>query len=167
MTRGYLFVSPFCFLFVGRFSSCTIPRMENARDDISALDEPALAGAEGIGEVDGAVAPEPPSAPHGEDAAPSVADGLVAKLGSLTAPAAESAAVSSEDLDAEERRRAMHASFNNRISYLCKLAALVIAVVALATMALGHELPQFVMMGLCLSVALLAIAMLQDHHQRK
>ncbi|MFR2587353.1 MAG: hypothetical protein ACLS9I_05525 [Adlercreutzia equolifaciens] len=27
--------------------------------------------------------------------------------------------------------------------------------------------PQFVLMGLCLSVALLAIAMLQDHHQRK
>ena len=46
-------------------------------------------------------------------------------------------------------------------------AALVVALVSLATIALGQELPQFVLMGLCLSVALLAIAMLQDHHQRK
>ena len=67
----------------------------------------------------------------------------------------------------EERRREMHASFNDRISHLCKLVALVIALVAFATIALGRELPQFVLMGLCLSVALLAIAMLQDHHQRK
>ena len=61
----------------------------------------------------------------------------------------------------------MHASFNDRISYLCKMAALGVALVSLATIALGQELPQFVLMGLCLSVALLAIAMLQDHHQRK
>ena len=67
----------------------------------------------------------------------------------------------------EETRRQMHASFNDRISYLCKLAALVIAVVALATIVLGQEMPRFVLMGLCLSVALLAIAMLQDHNQRK
>ena len=61
----------------------------------------------------------------------------------------------------------MHVSFNNRISYLCKLVALIIAIVAFATIALGQELPEFVLMGLCLSVALLALAMLQDHHQRK
>ena len=67
----------------------------------------------------------------------------------------------------DEERRQMHASFNDRISYLCKMAALVVALVSLATIALGQELPQFVLMGLCLSVALLAIAMLQDHHQRK
>lgn len=41
------------------------------------------------------------------------------------------------------------------------------AVVALATMVLGQEMPRYVMMGLCLSVALLAIASLQDYHQRK
>ena len=69
--------------------------------------------------------------------------------------------------DGAKRRREMHASFNNRISYLCKLVALVIAVVAFATIALGQELPRFVLMGLCLSVALLALAMLQDHHQRR
>lgn len=67
----------------------------------------------------------------------------------------------------DEQRSEMHASFNDRISYLCKLAALVIAVVAFATIALGQEVPQYVMLGLCLSVALLAIAMLQDHSQRK
>lgn len=67
----------------------------------------------------------------------------------------------------EERQQALHASFNRRISYLCKLAALVIAVVAFATIALGQEVPKFVLMGLCLSVALLAIAMLQDHYQHK
>ena len=66
----------------------------------------------------------------------------------------------------EERRRDLHASFNRRISYLCKLAALVIAVV-FATIAVGQEAPKFVLMGLCLSVALLAIAMLQDHYQHK
>lgn len=67
----------------------------------------------------------------------------------------------------EEERRQMQASFNNRISYLCKMAALVVALVSLATIALGQELPRFVLMGLCLSVALLAIAMLQDHYQGK
>ena len=67
----------------------------------------------------------------------------------------------------EEERRQMQASFNNRISYLCKMAALVVALVSLATIALGQELPQFVLMGLCLSVALLALAMLQDHYQGK
>ena len=61
----------------------------------------------------------------------------------------------------------MHASFNNRISYLCKLVALIIAVVAFATIALGREVPQYVFMGLSLAIALLAIAMLQDHHQRR
>ena len=67
---------------------------------------------------------------------------------------------------ADRQREKLHASFNNRISYLCKLVALVIAVVAFATIALGREVPQHVFMGLCLAIALLAIAMLQDHYQR-
>lgn len=100
-----------------------MPDMENARDDIDALDD--------LEPNDSA-----PARPRRE--APS-----------------------------EERRREMHASFNDRISHLCKLAALVIALVSFATIALGRELPRFVLMGLCLSVALLAIAMLQDHYQRK
>lgn len=82
-------------------------------------------------------------------------------------PVATEAAKERRESPSDERRREMHASFNNRISYLCKLVALVIAVVAFATIALGQELPRFVLMGLCLSVALLALAMLQDHHQRR
>ncbi len=69
--------------------------------------------------------------------------------------------------DPDQRRRDLHASFNDRISYLCKLASLVITLVAFATVALGQEMPRFVVMGLCLAVALLAIASLQDYHQRK
>ena len=109
--------------------SCTISRMENARDDKAATGHPA-----GIDD------PE---------------------------PVATEAAKERRESPSDERRCEMHASFNNRISYLCKLAALVIAVVAFATIALGQELPRFVLMGLCLSVALLALAMLQDHHQRR
>lgn len=92
-------------------------------------------------------------------------------LDSLDEQPAPSAAAPTRTRRAErpsdEQRSEMHASFNDRISYLCKLAALVIAVVAFATIALGQEVPQYVMLGLCLSVALLAIAMLQDHSQRK
>lgn len=77
------------------------------------------------------------------------------------------AAANQPDALPDERRRDLHASLNERISYLCRLAALVMAVVALATMVLGQEMPRYVMMGLCLSVALLAIASLQDYHQRK
>ena len=62
----------------------------------------------------------------------------------------------------DEERQQMHASFNDR-----KMAALIVALVSLATIALGQELPRFVLMGLCLSVALLAIAMLQDHQRKR
>ena len=104
--------------------------MENARDDIEALDDLELD------------APAPVADAH--------APAHAAKRARREAPT-------------DEERRQMHASFNDRISYLCKMAALVVALVSLATIALGQELPQFVLMGLCLSVALLAIAMLQDH----
>lgn len=67
----------------------------------------------------------------------------------------------------DEERCKMHASLNGRISYLCKMAALIIALISLATLALGQAVPQLVIMGLCLSVALLAISSLQDYHQRK
>ena len=121
--------------------------MENARDDISTLDEPASASALA-----------PASASAEAKAAP----------GATGAPEPLAASPQARERpDADRHRRDLHASFNDRISYLCKLVALVIALVALATMALGQELPQFVLMGLCLSVALLAIAALQDHHQRR
>lgn len=62
----------------------------------------------------------------------------------------------------ETSRKDLHESFNNRISYLCKLAALVIAVITFATTILGQDIESFVILGLSLSVALLAIASLQD-----
>ncbi|WP_428421058.1 propionyl-CoA carboxylase subunit beta [Paraeggerthella hominis] len=121
--------------------------MENVRDDISTLDEPVSASA---------LAPASASA-EAKDAP-----------GATGEPEPQAASPQTgERPDADRHRRDLHASFNDRISYLCKLVALVIALVALATMALGQELPQFVLMGLCLSVALLAIAALQDHHQRR
>lgn len=121
--------------------------MENAPDNIDALD--ALEALEDL--ADGELAADAPVP--------------VAAPATATAPAR--AKRTRREAPSEEERALMHASFNERISYLCKLAALVIAVVALATIALGQELPQFVLMGLCLAIALLAIAMLQDHHQRK
>lgn len=54
-------------------------------------------------------------------------------------------------------------SLNGRISYLCRLAALVIAVVTFATIILGQDDKGFVVLGLSLSVVLLSIAGLQNH----
>ncbi len=119
-------------------SSCTIPRMENAPDNIDAL--------EALDELDG----------------PAVADADRAD----DAPA-RPAKRPRREAPSDEERQQMHASFNDRISYLCKMAALIVALVSLATIALGQELPRFVLMGLCLSVALLAIAMLQDHQRKR
>lgn len=67
----------------------------------------------------------------------------------------------------EERRPDLHASLNHRISHLCKMAALVIAVVTFGSTVLGQDNSHFVVLGLSLSVALLAIALLQDssHHK--
>lgn len=67
----------------------------------------------------------------------------------------------------DDRRRDLHISFNNRISHLCKLAALVIAVVTFGSTVLGQDNARFVVLGLSLSVALLAIALLQDSSQHK
>ncbi len=175
-----------CISGNGCLSSCTIPGMENARDDIPALDEPAFAGAEGIldaeAAVEGALPASRTKAPAKQDASASDAAGVATQgaygappVGTRAAPtagareaaAAVPAAANQPDALPDERRRDLHASLNERISYLCRLAALVMAVVALATMVLGQEMPRYVMMGLCLSVALLAIASLQDYHQRK
>lgn len=71
-----------------------------------------------------------------------------------------------ENID-EEQRRDLHASFNDRISHLCKLVALILAVVTFGSTVLGQENLHFVILGLSLAVALLAIALLQDATQRK
>lgn len=119
--------------------------MEN-REGIDVSGDPALAGADGALESR-AVSADPAVEASGHRAA------------SVKRPASAK--------PSDEERLEMHASFNNRISYLCKLVALIIAVVAFATIALGREVPQYVFMGLCMAIALLAIAMLQDHHQRR
>ena len=155
---------PSCFLNFASASSCTIPGMENARDDIRALDEPAFVGAEGILDAESDAAGVATGDAYG---APPVGTRAAPTAGAREAAAAAPAAADQLDALPDERRRDLHASLNERISYLCRLAALVMAVVALATMVLGQEMPRYVMMGLCLSVALLAIASLQDYHQRK
>ena len=76
---------PLWFLFASRSSSCTIPFMENARDDIEVLDDLEL---------------------------------------DASAPATKR---SHREAPSDEERQQMHASFNDRISYLCKMAALVVA----------------------------------------
>ncbi|MBC2889702.1 SoxR reducing system RseC family protein [Gordonibacter massiliensis (ex Traore et al. 2017)] len=119
--------------------------MDNESENTDGL-EPAPMGVEGAGSSTGVALPA-------DDAANARARRVRKPL-------------TQDELD-EQRRRDLHASFNRRISYLCKLAALIIAVVAFATIALGQEVPAYVLMGLCLSVALLAIAMLQDHYQHK
>lgn len=71
------------------------------------------------------------------------------------------------DISEESSQEDLQMSFNNRISRLCCVAALVIAVVAFATIVLGAEDPTYVLLGLCLSVALLAIAGMQNHTKMK
>lgn len=67
----------------------------------------------------------------------------------------------------DESKEELRDSLNNRISYLCRLAALIIAVVIFATTILGQDNAGFVILGLSLSVALLAIAGLQQHSKPK
>ncbi len=67
----------------------------------------------------------------------------------------------------EDHPRSLHERVNERISFLCRIVALVIAVVIFATTILGQDNMPFVILGLSLSVALLAIAGLQNHSKRK
>lgn len=72
---------------------------------------------------------------------------------------------SKQDIDDREREK-RRLRFNNRVSQCCVIVALVIGVVDLAITVLGMQDPRVVMLGLTLSVILLAIAMLQDHSNR-
>ncbi|MEY8562617.1 hypothetical protein AALA21_06120 [Eggerthellaceae bacterium 3-80] len=58
----------------------------------------------------------------------------------------------------------LYVSFNKRLSHVCRVVALIVVVVALATLVLGQENSKLVMMGLCVAVGLLALASLQDNH---
>lgn len=57
--------------------------------------------------------------------------------------------------------------FNGRLSYICKLAALVIGIVVIATAVLGRLDYDLAFIGLALAVALLALAGLQQHHDEQ
>ena len=70
----------------------------------------------------------------------------------------------SEIID-EVEKKDLHKSFNNRISHFCKLVALIISVITFATTVLGQYNEIFVVLGLSVSVALLAIALLQDQRR--
>lgn len=58
----------------------------------------------------------------------------------------------------EEMKDELRTSLNERISQLCQLVALVIAGVAFTSLIIGQDDLTFVLLGLCLSVILLAIA---------
>lgn len=73
-----------------------------------------------------------------------------------------------EERSAEEHsKQELHESLNKRISHLCLLVALIIAVVTFATTILGEDNVKFVILGLSLAVALVAIAGLQNHVKPK
>ncbi len=70
-----------------------------------------------------------------------------------------------DHIEDEERRR-LQRSFNRRISHLCILVALVICVIALATLVIDVANMQFVMVGIVVSIILLAVALLQELNDR-
>lgn len=63
----------------------------------------------------------------------------------------------------EATKEKLRESLNARISYLCCLAALVLAVLTFATTIIGQDNMVFIVLGLSLSIALLAIAGLQNY----
>lgn len=70
----------------------------------------------------------------------------------------------SKSLDGKDSSKEnLRDSLNKRISYLCCLAALVLAVLTFATTIIGQDDMVFIVLGLSLSIALLAIAGLQNY----
>lgn len=57
--------------------------------------------------------------------------------------------------------------FNGRLSYICRLVALVIGIVVVATAVLGQLDTTFAFIGVATAVALLALAGLQEHHDEQ
>ena len=152
-------VGAYSFFNTAPSVSCTMQRMENQKDieNKRAASASRPTNGSGVG-----------AAPSQNAAATSVAldadDIANAVLEATQRRKAKS--LRSCDFD-EERRRDLHHSFNHRISYLCKMAALIIAVVTFGSTVLGQDNARFVVLGLSLSVALLAIALLQDSSQHK
>lgn len=67
-----------------------------------------------------------------------------------------------KSLEEDSSKDKLRDSLNDRISYLCRLAALVLAVLTFATTIIGQDSMVFIVLGLSLSIALLAIAGLQN-----
>lgn len=67
----------------------------------------------------------------------------------------------------DDARDELRESLNNRISYLCRLAALILVVVIFTTTILGQAEITYVILGLSLAIALLAIAGLQGQSKPK
>ena len=83
--------------------------MENARDDIRALDEPAFVGAEGILDAESDAAGVATGDAYG---APPVGTRAAPTAGAREAAAAAPAAADQLDALPDERRRDLHASLN-------------------------------------------------------
>ncbi|MEG2557960.1 MAG: hypothetical protein RSA14_05905, partial [Raoultibacter sp.] len=67
----------------------------------------------------------------------------------------------------DDEREQLAQSFNSRISTVCKFGALIISVVTFVTTILNQSNTYFVVLGLSLAVALLALALLEDSRGKK
>ena len=67
----------------------------------------------------------------------------------------------------DDEREQLAQSFNSRISTVCKFGALIISVVTFVTTILNRSNTYFVVLGLSLAVALLALALLEDSRGKK
>lgn len=73
----------------------------------------------------------------------------------------------SDEKSSEEERKKLRETFNLKISHILKVAALLISVIAFASLIIGVENPKNVLLGLCLALILLCLATLQDHLGQK
>lgn len=75
--------------------------------------------------------------------------------------------VQSPDRNTSDERAEFGLRFNGRLSYICRLVALVIGIVVVATAVLGQLDHTFAFIGVATAVALLALAGLQEHHDEQ
>ncbi|MEG2201740.1 MAG: hypothetical protein RRX94_06045 [Raoultibacter sp.] len=67
----------------------------------------------------------------------------------------------------EDERDQLARTFNARISTVCKFGALIISVITFVTTILNQYNTYFVVLGLSLAIALLALALLEDSRGKK
>ena len=75
--------------------------------------------------------------------------------------------VQSPDANTSDEGAEFGLRFNGRISYICRLVALVIGIVVVPAAVLGRLDYTFAFIGLATAVALLALAGLQEHHDEQ